>query len=316
MCRLAFGDFATVSDYEISGGGKSYSYKTVEKIKAEYPDYEILFLMGTDMLSTFDKWKYPEKILENATPLLCERTGDGEKKEVTLKRFKERFGVEAKSLGYIGKELSSSEIKFRIMLSLPVDSMLENAVYEYIGRLSVYKSDKFFDFVKNNEKKSRVVHTLGVMLLAEELARKNGVDTNKAVLAALLHDCGKYFKRTDYPECEMPTDTPEPVEHQFLGAYIAEHTLGVKDRDILEAIKYHTSGNENMSPLAKILFIADMTERGRDYDGVEELRKIAEDDLERGFLAVLSHKAEYVKSSDDPIFGLTEKTCKYYGIKF
>lgn len=316
MCRLAFGDFATVSDYEILTEGKSYSYKTVEKIKAEYPDYEILFLMGTDMLSTFDKWKYPEKILENATPLLCERTGDGEKKDETLKRFKEQFGVEAKSLDYVGKELSSSEIKFRLMLSLPVDGMLKNAVYEYIGGHSVYKSDKFFDFVKKNEKRSRIVHTLGVMLLAEKLSRKNGVDTNKAVLAALLHDCGKYFTKADFPECEMPEDTPEAVEHQFLSAYIAEHTLGVKDGDILGAIKYHTSGNENMTLLAKILFIADMTERGREFDGVEELRKIAEDDLEKGFLAVLSHKADYVKNSDNPIFGLTEKTCKYYGIKF
>ena len=71
-----------------------------------------------------------------------------------------------------------------------------------------------------------------------------------------------------------------------------------------------------MTPLAKILFIADMTERGREFDGVEELRKIAEDDLEKGFLSVLSHKADYVKNSDNPIFGLTEKTCKYHGIKF
>lgn len=63
MCRLAFGDIngAEVSDFEINAGGKSYSYVTLDYLKKQYPDYKILFLMGTDMLASFDKWKYPEK---------------------------------------------------------------------------------------------------------------------------------------------------------------------------------------------------------------------------------------------------------------
>ena len=103
MCRLAFGDIngAEVSDFEINAGGKSYSYVTLDYLKKKYPDYKILFLMGTDMLASFDKWKYPEKILSLATPLLCERTGDGETKEMTLRRFKEKFGVEACALSYV-----------------------------------------------------------------------------------------------------------------------------------------------------------------------------------------------------------------------
>ena len=116
MCRMSFGDLnAEVSDYEIKKGGKSYSYETLEHLKSVYPDKELLFLMGTDMLESFKSWKNPERILRCAKPLLCERTGDDEKKEVTLKRFERDFGRKALALNYVGKELSSTEIKLRIM---------------------------------------------------------------------------------------------------------------------------------------------------------------------------------------------------------
>lgn len=317
MCRLAFGDIrgVEVSDFEINAGGKSYSYVTLDYLKKKYPDYEILFLMGTDMLASFDKWKYPEKILSLATPLLCERTGDGETKEMTLRRFNEKFGVEARALSYVGKDVSSTEIKFRIMLGLSTDDMLKSAVNEYIGGHSVYKADKFFAFVKENEKPKRVEHTLGVMLMAKEIAAREGdgnVSQSKAILAALLHDCGKYLSPEDYPECKIPDGTPEPVIHQYLGAYIAEKVLGVEDEEIIDAIRYHTTGKPNMTLLGKIIFTADMIERGRNYDGVENLRLATKENFENGFKAALRRSLEFVTESDRPICGLTEGAYDYY----
>ena len=314
MCRLAFGDIngVEVSDFEINAGGKSYSYVTLDYLKKKYPDYKILFLMGTDMLASFDKWKYPEKILSLATPLLCERTGDGETKEMTLRRFKEKFGVEACALSYVGKEVSSSEIKFGIMLGLPTDGMLKNAVNEYIGRHSVYKTDKFFAFVKENEKPKRVEHTLGVMLMAKEIAAREGVSQRKALLAALLHDCGKYLSPEDYPGCEIPDGTPEPVIHQYLGAYIAEKVLGVEDEEIIDAIRYHTTGKSDMTLLGKIIFTADMIERGRNYDGVENLRQATKENFENGFKAALRRSLEFVTESGRPVCGLTKEAYDYY----
>ena len=317
MCRLAFGDVrgVEISDFEINAGGKSYSYVTLDYLKKKYPDYEILFLMGTDMLASFDKWKYPEKILSLSTPLLCERTGDGETKEVTLRRFKEKFGIEARALNYVGKEVSSTEIKFRIMLGLSTDDMLKSAVNEYIGGHSVYKADKFFAFVRENEKPKRVEHTLGVMLMAKEIAASEGngkVSQNKAILAALLHDCGKYLSPEDYPECEIPDGTPEPVIHQYLGAYIAEKDLGVEDEEIIDAIRYHTTGRPDMTLLGKIIFTADMIERGRTYDGVERLRQITKENFENGFKAALRRSLEFVTESGRPICGLTKEAYDYY----
>ena len=314
MCKLAFGDIegVEISDYETLSEGKSYSYITLEYLKEKYPDYEILFLMGTDMLASFSTWKNPERILKCATPLLCERTGERESKEETLARFRREFGFNAICLDYCGKELSSSEIKFRLLLSLPVDGMVKSAVNEYIAAHSVYVPDKFFNFVKGNEKPERVKHTLGVMLMAEELSKREGAEKNKALLAALLHDSGKYLNVKEYPECVVPSGTPEPVVHQYLGAYIAENVLGVKDTDVIDAIKYHTTGRENMSLLEKIIFTADMLERGRTFDGVEELRKKVEENFENGFKAALLKSLEFVKKSGKPVCGLTQKAYDYY----
>ena len=313
MCRLAFGDLnAEVSDYEIKKGGKSYSYETLEYLKSIYPDKEILFLMGTDMLASFGSWKNPERILTCATPLLCERTGDDEKKEVTLKRFERDFGRKACALNYVGKELSSTEIKLRIMLGLSTDGMVKSAVNEYIGGHLVYKADKFFTFVRENEKPKRVEHTLGVMLMAMALAKKEGASVSKALLAALLHDSGKYLNAEDFPDCKIPLGTPEPVVHQYLGAYIAENVLGVDDEEVIDAIRYHTTGKENMSLLGKIIFTADMLERGRNYESVEKLRQITKENFEEGFKASLSRSLDFVKESGRPICELTQKACDYY----
>lgn len=314
MCRLAFGDIAgvTVSDEELKAGGKSYSYITIDKLKKQYPDYEILFLMGTDMLSSFGKWKNPHEILKNATPLLCERTGDREKKEQTLKNFKDEFGKGAQAINYIGKELSSTEIKLKIMLGISAEGELKNEVLSFIEENSVYPADKYFDFVRKNEKPKRVEHTLGVMLMAKDFAKANGAGVNKALLAALLHDCGKYLSVSDYPECEVPEGTPEPVVHQYLGAYIAENVLGVSDEEIIDAIKFHTTGRENMTLLGKIIFTADMLERGRTYDGVEDLRKLSFENFEKGFEASLARSLEFVSQSGRPVCELTEKAYNYY----
>ena len=198
------------------------------------------------------------------------------------------------------------------MLGISAEGELKNEVLSFIEENSVYPADKYFDFVRKNEKKKRVEHTLGVMLMAKEFAKRNGADVNKALLAALLHDCGKYLSVSDYPGCEVPEGTPEPVVHQYLGAYVAEKVLGVSDDEIIDAIRYHTTGKENMTLLGKIIFTADMLERGRTYEGVEELRKIAFENFEKGFEASLARSLEFVSQSGKPVCELTKKAYNYY----
>ena len=73
-----------------------------------------------------------------------------------------------------------------------------------------------------------------------------------------------------------------------------ERDFGIKDRDVIDAVSYHTTGRPYMSQLEKVVFIADAIEPNRDYPGVEELRKLAYEDLDKACLLSLTRTAEYV----------------------
>ena len=76
---------------------------------------------------------------------------------------------------------------------------------------------------------------------------------------------------------------PENVIHQFLGAYIAENVLGICDQDIINAVRYHTTGRTNMSVLEMIVLVADLLEEGRDYEEAPRLRKAVDENFFEGF---------------------------------
>lgn len=314
MCKLAFGDVksVTVSDYEINKRGKSYSYETLAYLKSQYPDKKILFLMGTDMMKSFGEWKNPQEILRLSSPLLCFRKGDGEAADITAKNFEKEFSVKPFVLPFDGVEASSTEIKIRYMLSLPIRSVDEK-ILAYIKERGLYKGDEKFDFIRKNLKPERIEHTAGVIEYALKHAAYYGLDKNKVLTAALLHDCAKYKRAEDYKGFVMPRGVPEPVVHQYLGAYIAENVLGVTDKDVLEAVRCHTSGKPNMSGLDKLIFTADMLEKGRTFGGVDNLRKIAEEDFEKGFRAALKRSYEFVLKSGKPVYEETKRAVDYIG---
>ena len=99
--------------------------------------------------------------------------------------------------------------------------------------------------------------------------------------------------------------------HQYGGAYVAEHVFGVRDEGILNAVRYHTSGRENMSGLEKLIFLADLLEEGRDFDGVEKLRKIFRRDVDECFMAALKNQLEYLKATGGEVYPLTERAYLY-----
>ena len=312
MCRIAFSGVksAEVSDMEIAEGGKSYSYITIERLKAKYPEAEIIFVMGTDMLKTFAEWKNPERILRSCRLALVERSGD-EAAEKTIKDFNEKFSCGVDIIDYVGKEASSTEYKISKALGLPTEAVTEE-VGLYIDKTHLYEPNEYFKFVKEHLTEKRLIHTKGVILSALKIAKKLGVDINKTITAAVLHDCAKYLDYRDYKDFTLPIGVPESVIHQFLGGYIAEKVLKVKDREIIDAITYHTSGRVNMSTLEKIIYTADMIEQGRNFDGVEDLRKIVESDFEEGFRACLKRTAEHLKDSGKEIYPETLKAVNYY----
>ncbi len=141
----------------------------------------------------------------------------------------------------------------------------------------------------------RYNHCMGVCDEAVKMAKKYGVDEDKAYTAALLHDCAKGFDiDTQISMCkeygivldDITLKCPAVI-HAPLGAVIAQKEYGICDEEILEAIRVHTVGKENMSVLDKIIYIADMIEPNRDFRGVDELRKKAYEDIDTAFIASL-----------------------------
>lgn len=138
----------------------------------------------------------------------------------------------------------------------------------------------------------RFAHTVGVAAEAERLARIHGADPAKAGLAGWLHDCAKGIPvERQVEECDrlgVPLDewtrACPPVVHGELGAFFARRDYGVDDPEVLQAIRRHTVGAADMSPLDKVVFVADLVEPGRSFEGVERLRELAETDLDEAIL--------------------------------
>ena len=86
------------------------------------------------------------------------------------------------------------------------------------------------------------------------------------------------------------------ILHGFAGAYYVKNELGVDDKEILNAIKYHTVGTKNMTLIEKIVYIADAIEYGRNYPSVVEIREETFKNLDRGILMEIEHKEKYLES--------------------
>jgi predicted HD superfamily hydrolase involved in NAD metabolism len=135
----------------------------------------------------------------------------------------------------------------------------------------------------------RYEHSIAVYKTAKEIAKTCGVDVEKAKLAGLLHDCGREIPTKNFiekiKELSIKADIVEinqPILlHDKLGVYYAEHKYDVHDKEILDAILYHTTGAPHMSKLAMVIYLADILEPARDYPGVDDLRKLVTQDLEQ-----------------------------------
>lgn len=159
--------------------------------------------------------------------------------------------------------------------------------------------------LKATQHERRFNHTLGVVSEAERLAPMFGVDVRKAKLTALLHDCAKnldeatgenffvlcqkYGVKLD--ECAK---SESALVHAFLGAAVAYKEYGIEDNEILEAIYYHTTARANMTPLEKLIYIADMTEPGRTIEQAKEIRRLVEENIDEALIYAIGCSIKHV----------------------
>lgn len=307
MCKIAFSDLPAVevSDFEVRAGGTSYTYLTCEAFQARYPGAQLFFLVGADMLEDFFTWREPERILRAATLVACGRGALGT--EGLHARFFSRFGCDYRELDFHGEEVSSTCLRCELAFGKRPEA-LDGAVYEYIRAQGLYAHPSILPALAL-EKEERQKHSFRVAVMATARARSAGVSEEKALLAAALHDCAKYVPLTSplLKGFALPHEVPAPVVHQYSGAYLAEHTFGIGDEEILNAIRYHTSGRAGMTALEALIFLADMLEPSRDFPGVEELRDLFWKDLFACLRAALLQQVGYLKETKKPVYPLTEQ---------
>lgn len=313
MCRHAFEKYEgfEVSDCEIKRGGITFSYVTCRRFKKLYPDAQIYFIMGADMLKSFHSWKEPEEILKCVTPAVCARENSAELTKY-IKSYSARFKKDIVSFKYVGKNISSTRIRTLAALGEDIAEFVPSEVKNTIHLRNLYAMPEVWG-VKKLLTEERWQHTVRVALFAAKNASYANVYEYDAILAAALHDCAKYLGESskELYGFNYPAGVPAPVMHQYTGAYVAEHTFKITDKYVLNAIRYHTSGRENMGNLEKLIFLADLLEEGRDFDGVEDLRKIFYRDIDKCLLAALDRQLKYLKTQKKPVYGLTERAYEY-----
>lgn len=175
--------------------------------------------------------------------------------------------------------------------------------------------------VKRELDKDRYEHTKGVMYTAGCLAMANEYPVGKAMLAGLLHDCAKCIPNDEKIQiCEKHDVLMTRAElenpcllHAKAGAVLAEEKYGVKDPEIIHAIKVHTTGEPNMNTLDKIIFIADYIEPKRDKaPHLDVIRRIAFEDLNYCMAEILYDTLYYLRGRKGSIDPTTEITYEFY----
>ncbi len=263
-------------DWEIKRDAPSYTLDALLHFNETFPKAEIYFIIGGDSLRDFDKWHKPQEILKLCKLLVYDRTGGTAE------------AVFAKKISGAKIEISSSEIRDSIKAGKSIDGKVPDAVAQFIRRNEIYALVPDFEKkLKTMLKPERFLHSLGVRDMAVLLAKIHGADIEKAEIAGLLHDNAKNMDDI-YGRCadlEVELDSAErenpALVHAKLGAETAKCIFGITDSEIINAIRWHTVGRRDMSLLEKIVFVADLTERGRKFPDADKIRKIAKKDIDR-----------------------------------
>ena len=169
----------------------------------------------------------------------------------------------------------------------------------------------------------RYIHSVGVAGTAVSLAMKYGENIYKAQIAGILHDCAKCYDDEELVRlcCKKEIEVTDFEEkHGFLlhakyGAYLAENKYGIRDEDILNAIRWHTTGREGMSLLEKIVFISDYIEPTRNKaENLSSIRYEAfnGNDIDKVLLMIMRDTIKYLNASDNSIDKTTISAYEFY----
>jgi predicted HD superfamily hydrolase involved in NAD metabolism len=155
----------------------------------------------------------------------------------------------------------------------------------------------------------RYQHTLGVMETAITLAKQYGADEKKAETAAIFHDYAKFRSKDEMKEIIVTKGYTQELLafnaelwHAPVGAYLVEKEAGITDLEVLDAIRYHTSGRPGMTLLEKIIYLADYIEPGRHFPGVDEVREMAKENLDKALIKAVQNTVLFLMKKNQMVY--------------
>ena len=310
---------AEVSRLELEREGKSYTSDTLEAIHKQYPGAQLWLIMGTDMFLTLHQWHDPAEILKLAG--ICafgRKEQDGEAVFAPQRTFlEETYGAKVVTLTLSDLvDISSTQLR-ELLAGGKGAEYLHPSVYGYIlmnGLYGTHADLKHLDIPElracsySMVREKRVKHIRGTEEEAVRLARRWGADETYARRAGILHDCTKYLELEDQlslcRQYGVQLDELEQVAvkllHSKTGACIARAVFGEPD-EVFWAIYWHTTAKADMTTLEKILYVADYMEPNRDFEGVERLRELAYQDLDKALLLGVETTIQEMKDRKLPV---------------
>lgn len=334
MTLLATCDYPgfDVSRMELDRPGASFTVDTARQLLAVCPaDAKVYFIIGADSLEQLLTWKDAGTLLTLCRFIAVPRPGYGKKQSMeTISKLNEKFGggggLSGERIALLDMEkvdISGTQIRKRMSEGKSVRAYVPRAVEEYAHAYNLYRAPYTFDAVKGDLQKrlspKRFVHTLGVMKEADALARHYGADVEKARWAALLHDCAKEYstdkKMILCKKWGIPFDGAHTAQidltHGPMGAESAKRDYRVNDAEILQAIRYHSTGHQAMTVLDKVIMLADFIEPYRDdYPPLAQMRKLAYTDINKALRVGIKFTIKEEKQAKNPVHPISYEALK------
>lgn len=292
---------STISKFELnSKDDVNYSINTVRYFKSKYPKDNLYLLIGADQVNRFPEWKCAEELASLSTIVYVSRPDIKLNNEIIQTyHMKDLLFVES-------GEVSSTDFRDLKCIDIPTD------VLRYIEKEHLY----FFKKIEKLIPEKRINHSIEVAKLAFQIAKINKLKNPwKYYVAGLLHDIGKTYSNESesaqtfmskyYPEF---LDFPKVAYHQFMGEYLAKVEFGINDPEILNAIKYHCTGNTNMSDLAMVIYASDKIEPTRDFDSRNLIASCLRN-YKQGFIDTLIDNKKYLIEHNKDISNNLTKAC-------
>jgi len=280
---------AFVDPAEARGGRRAFTVETLKRLHEEYPRAELHFVCGQDAAASFPQWKEPARLRSLATWWFGARRGSTARPPAFFRRVPGTF-----------PEVSSTELRASLALGEDCSDALAPAVLSRIEARGAYGTG-LLKRLRATLKPGRYAHTLNVAALAGALARRHGLDEDRARLAGLLHDAGRRFpppllaeyarkRRLKVPQGALTAALEPMLLHAYVSEDLARGEFGVRDEAVLSAVRKHTLGDLVMSPLDKAVYVADACSADRSHPGVAETRALAFGDLDAAFERCLADK--------------------------